>query len=162
MDIKKDYRKGAVGAMMDEYERATADLVLLIEHSSEADYTRVLDSETRDEDCRSMQTIIAHVVRAGYGYANYIRSVFSINSTSPPDGLVPRDEAFARIEKMLVYTTETLSGRWEMSDEEMDEIKIDTKWGMTYNLEQLLEHAIVHILRHRRQIERLKQQNEMS
>ena len=68
----------------------------------------------------------------------------------------------AAFQSMLGYTVETLSGRWEMSDQEMDEIKIDTKWGMTYNLEQLLEHAIVHILRHRRQIERLKQQKEMS
>ena len=147
---------------MDEYERATADLILLVDQSSEADYVRVLDPETRDEDCRSMQTIVTHVVRAGYGYANYIRSVFSISSASPPDALFSRDEAVARIESMLVYTAETLSGRWEMSDQEMDEIKIDTKWGMTYNLEQLLEHAIVHILRHRRQIERLKQQKEMS
>jgi len=30
-----------------------------------------------------------------------------------------------------------------------------TSWGENYDFEQLLEHAIVHILRHRRQIERL-------
>jgi uncharacterized damage-inducible protein DinB len=160
--MKKDYRKGAVGAMMDEYERATADLILLIEQSSEADYVRVLDPETRDEDCRSMQTIVTHVVRAGYGYANYIRPVFSIGSAPPAEELFSRDEASARIQSMLGYTSETLSGKWEMSDQELDDVKIDTRWGMTYNLEQLLEHAIVHILRHRRQIERLKQQNEMS
>ena len=32
--------------------------------------------------------------------------------------------------------------------------KIVVKWGQTYDPEQLFEHAIVHILRHRRQIER--------
>jgi uncharacterized damage-inducible protein DinB len=147
---------------MDEYERATADLVLLVEQSSEADFTRVLDAETKDEDCRSMQTIVTHVVRAGYGYANYIRAVFSVDSTPLPDMPFGRDEAVTRIRSMLGYTAETLSGRWEMSDQEMDDVKIDTRWGMTYNLEQLLEHAIVHILRHRRQIERLKQQSQMS
>jgi len=28
------------------------------------------------------------------------------------------------------------------------------RWGPQYDLEQLLEHAVVHILRHRRQIEK--------
>ena len=32
--------------------------------------------------------------------------------------------------------------------------KILMRWGQLYNVEQLFEHAIVHILRHRRQIER--------
>jgi hypothetical protein len=34
------------------------------------------------------------------------------------------------------------------------ERKILVRWGQTYDVEQLMEHAIVHILRHRRQIER--------
>jgi len=44
-----------------------------------------------------------------------------------------------------------------MSEEEMMGVTIDSRWGQRYDLEQLLEHAIVHVLRHRRQIERLKQ-----
>ena len=32
--------------------------------------------------------------------------------------------------------------------------KILVRWGQLYDVEQLFEHAIVHILRHRRQIER--------
>jgi hypothetical protein len=32
--------------------------------------------------------------------------------------------------------------------------KIHVTWGQSYDVEQLFEHAIVHILRHRRQIER--------
>jgi hypothetical protein len=42
-----------------------------------------------------------------------------------------------------------------MTYEEMASIRIAARWGPTYDLEQLLEHAIVHVLRHRRQIERL-------
>jgi len=33
-------------------------------------------------------------------------------------------------------------------------VQIRSRWGAVYDLEQLLEHAIVHVLRHRRQIER--------
>ena len=39
--------------------------------------------------------------------------------------------------------------------EEYDnEKKILVRWGQRYDVEQLIEHAIVHILRHRRQIEK--------
>jgi uncharacterized damage-inducible protein DinB len=55
---------------------------------------------------------------------------------------------------MLAYTIQTLEGKWEMKDEEIEGMAIKTRWSVTYNLEQLLEHAIVHILRHRRQVER--------
>jgi hypothetical protein len=33
-------------------------------------------------------------------------------------------------------------------------VQIPARWGPVYDLEQLLEHMIVHVLRHRRQIER--------
>jgi chromosomal replication initiation ATPase DnaA len=49
----------------------------------------------------------------------------------------------------------------EMKDGELeqtdDTLKIKTGWGQLYDIEQLAEHAIVHILRHRRQIERIQQ-----
>ncbi|AUP81600.1 hypothetical protein C1H87_11295 [Flavivirga eckloniae] len=41
-------------------------------------------------------------------------------------------------------------------EENDSEKKILVKWGQVYDIEQLFEHAIVHILRHRRQIERFK------
>jgi hypothetical protein len=55
---------------------------------------------------------------------------------------------------MLIYTVETLSDKWELSDDEITKVKIISRYGPTYDIEQLLEHAIVHILRHRRQIEK--------
>jgi len=140
--------------MMDEYERAASELKLLIGQTSDADFTRIVDTETKDEDCRSIQTIITHVVRAGYGYADYIREAFSIASARPENAPVLHKEAVAKIEAMLAYTVQTLEGKWEMKDEEIEGMAIKTRWSVTYNLEQLLEHAIVHILRHRRQVER--------
>jgi uncharacterized damage-inducible protein DinB len=152
--MKKSYRKGGVGAMMDEYERAASELKLLIEETSEDNFTRIVDAETKDEDCRSIQTIITHVVRAGYGYADYIREAFSMASARPENAPVLHREAVAKIEAMLDYTVQTLEGKWEMKDEEIESLAMTVRWGPTYNLEQLLEHAIVHILRHRRQVER--------
>jgi hypothetical protein len=32
--------------------------------------------------------------------------------------------------------------------------KILTHWGQVYDIDQMMEHAIVHVLKHRRQIQR--------
>jgi uncharacterized damage-inducible protein DinB len=139
---------------MDEYERAAAELARLVDQISEDDFVRVVDPETKDEDCRSVQTIMSHVVRAGYGYADYIREQFSIASTRPQPRLLSRQEALEQLGAALEYTVETLEDKWEMSDKEISATVIKSRWGAVYDVEGLLEHAIVHILRHRRQIEK--------
>ena len=53
---------------------------------------------------------------------------------------------------MLDFTEELFSGILDKSNKEIEQWKFETKWGVTYDFEQLMEHAIVHILRHRRQI----------
>jgi len=158
--MKKTYRKGGVGAMMDEYERAAAELKRVLKNVSEENFNRIVDTETKDDDCRSIQTIMTHVERAGYGYADYIRQVFGIPSARPVhtigDTRVPvlHREALEKIDAFLAYTAQTLEGKWEMTDEQIQAVSMKVRWGVTYDLEQLLEHAIVHILRHRRQVER--------
>lgn len=157
----EDYRKGAIGALMDEYERAAHELKSVVENIGEANYEKILDTETTDDDCRSIQTIMNHVIHAGYGYANGMRRKFSI--TFEPTGKerrqIPKSEIGEEIDKVLAYTAETLEGRWEMSYEEMEKVVIMRKENFSENLEQLLEHAIVHILRHRRQIEKFLLKN---
>jgi hypothetical protein len=54
--------------------------------------------------------------------------------------------------------TENILG--EFQDQELEQLdnslKIKTGWGQLYDIEQLMEHAIVHILRHRRQLDKMK------
>jgi uncharacterized damage-inducible protein DinB len=157
-----DYRKGNVGALMDEYERAALELKALIEPISEEDYERIADAETEDADCHSIQTIMNHVIHAGNGYANAIRRETSM----PFEPLgerkqISKEEIGAEIDKVLAYTVETLEGRWEMSFAELEKVIVARKGNFSENLEQSLEHAVLHILRHRRQIEKflLKFQN---
>jgi uncharacterized damage-inducible protein DinB len=152
--MQKTFRKGAVGAMMDEYERAAFELREIVQKVSEEDFTRVADAETEDRDCRSIQTVMSHVIRAGYGYANYIREQFSINVEPFEPKQIAHREVGGEIDKMLDYTVQTLNGKWEISDDDICAVKINSRWGEIYNLEQMLEHAIVHVLRHRRQIEK--------
>jgi uncharacterized damage-inducible protein DinB len=75
-------------------------------------------------------------------------------STRPQSKLLSRRESLEQLDAVLRYTAQTLEGKWEMSDEEISGILIKSRSGVVYNMESLLEHAIVHILRHRRQIEK--------
>src|SRR5829696_6450747 len=110
--MRKSYRRGAIGALMDEYERAAAELERLIKQIPEDDFVRVVDSETNSDDCRSVQTIMSHVVRAGYGYADYIREQFSMASDRPQPKLLSRRESLEQLDAALRYTARTLEGRW--------------------------------------------------
>ncbi|MBA2736648.1 MAG: DinB family protein [Pyrinomonadaceae bacterium] len=147
-----EYRKGATGALMDEYERAAFELKALIENIGEAEYPRIVEGES--EHCCSIRIIMNHVVRAGYGYAKYTRDALSMNALPIEDKQIEQSEIGGEIDKMLAYTAEIFEGKWEMMDEEMESIYFKTRWEVTYNIDQLFEHAIVHILRHRRQIEK--------
>jgi uncharacterized damage-inducible protein DinB len=158
----EDYRKGAVGALMDEYERAALELKSLVENIGEEDYARLADAETKDADCHSIQTVMNHVIHAGYGYANAIRRIISMPFEPLGDERrqISPQEIGDEIDKVIAYTVETLEGRWEMSYAELDKFVIERKSDFSENLEQLLEHAVLHILRHRRQIEKFLLQFE--
>jgi uncharacterized damage-inducible protein DinB len=148
----EDYRKGAVGSLIDEYERAAFELKSIAENVGKEDYVRIVEGES--EHCCSVQIIMNHVVRAGYGYSKYIRDALSINALPVEDKQIPQSEIGGEIDKMLAYTAAIFEGKWTMTDEEMENVRFKTRWEVTYNIDQLLEHAIVHILRHRRQIEK--------
>lgn len=139
---------------MDEYERATAELTKILENISDEDYARVRDTETKDDDCRSIQTIMTHVVGAGYGYAGMMRDAWGVERVPHERVPIARADTPAQLRAMLDYMIATLEGKWELSEAESNAVQMRARWGVVYDFEQLFEHAIVHVLRHRRQIER--------
>lgn len=153
--MAKIYRNGHVGALMDEYERAAGELAGLLDGLSDEEYELVRNPDAADESFRSIQMIMRHVVRAGYGHAGMLRKAWGIERPGPWPESFPRNAARTRIEEVLAYTRETLDGRWDLTEEEGEALQIQSRWGPVFNLEQLLEHMVVHMLRHRRQIERL-------
>ena len=152
--MSRVFRKGAVGALMDEYERAVAELSELVGKVGDDEFEIVRDRQTQDEDCRSIQTVLRHVVRAGYGYASRIREAFGTESQRPEVPLGSGLESRNQLAEMMAFTEATLADKWELPDEQMQAVQIKAPWGPTFDFEQMLEHAIVHVLRHRRQIER--------
>ncbi len=149
------YDKGPLGALMDEHERAAGEFVRLINSVPSAIFDAVLDPTTEDEDCRSIQRICFHVLFAGYNYANSIRRKFAEDVSSPEHFYPEQAEFLDAMNAMLAYTEQTIAGRYSMTEDDLLSTNIPIRWSDHHDMEALLEHAIVHILRHRRQIERL-------
>jgi len=154
--MKKYRDNGAVGAFLDEYEKAVAELSILLETISDTELLTVVDPTTKDPDCKSIQTILTHVVRAGYVYAMYVRKdqgeALDFRERLPLPSIA---EYQKELQLMFQYNEFLFKDYPNLTLETFEEKdKIHTAWGQHYDIEQLFEHAIVHILRHRRQIER--------
>ena len=148
------YRAGALGAMMDEYERAMGDLIQLVAPLRQLVYVQVRDAESPDPDSRTIQTVVNHVVRAGYGYIRYLRAALGVPFEKPDFTVETPLDAVHELETLVQWTAASFEGKWLTPWEELAALKFEVRWGPTYDVEQLFEHAIVHLLRHRRQIER--------
>lgn len=151
--IKKIYRTGAIGALMDEYERAASDLIVLIDNLPQDKFVKIYDPNTMDEDCRSILSIMKHVIASGYSYSNQIRIFLGIVPIIPEYKIETPHDAIRALDKLLTFTANTIEGHWNMTENQIIATRRETKWGF-YDIEMMFEHAIVHILRHRRQIEK--------
>ncbi|MFM2268285.1 MAG: hypothetical protein RL757_1726 [Bacteroidota bacterium] len=161
MNIPIFFREnGAIGALLDEYERALRDLKTIVAHVSDGELTNIVDSATQDPDCHSVQTILSHVVRSGYGYAIYIRNQQGEKMPFHTSKQLKNSAAYiAALDGMFDFNVKVFEDYPNLVLESHHAPqKILVSWGQLYDIEQLLEHAIVHVLRHRRQIERFLQQ----
>ncbi|PKB18782.1 damage-inducible protein DinB [Flavobacterium sp. 5] len=156
--MTKSYRQGAIGALLDEYERAIIDLQETIFDISDNELIAIIDNETTDSNCQSVQTVLAHVVNSVFAYALDIRQFLGEKVDYPDDLLRLTINDFNKdLNNCFTFTIETFKNIQDNQLEEFDNAKkIITPWGQVYDIEQITEHAIVHILRHRRQIEKFK------
>jgi uncharacterized damage-inducible protein DinB len=154
----KAYRQGAKGALLDEYEKAIVELQTVIADISDKGLITIVDTATDDENCRSVQTVLSHVVNSAYSYAIYIMHQYGYQTVRPEKIFHTTVREYIRDLTEAFRFTETVFG--DIKDNELEEFeqakKIAARWGQVYDIEQMMEHAIVHILRHRRQIEKFK------
>lgn len=153
----KTYRtNGALGALLDEYDKAIKELINLVKTLNKDQISTIVDHQTKDEDCRSIHTIISHVVNSGHSYLRYIRNHLGESLIRNDRQIDPNAIAYeSELKKLMEANNQVGLDYPNMPLEQLaPHEKITTSWGQSFDIEQLLEHAIVHILRHRRQIER--------
>ena len=140
-------------ALLQEYKKVAAEYIAILKEVSQVEFEEVVDENTKDIDCKSIKAITSHVVYSGYVYANYLNSVRDVEWYKYNETIDTPNEGVLEFGKMLDFTEEIFNSFSENSNDEIAQWKYEVSWGVNYDFEQLIEHAIVHVLRHRRQVE---------
>jgi len=109
---------------------------------------------TGDSDYASLDSLLHHALRAARGYMTWLCEKLGL----PDPGIEPSPEA-ARVEQEAERYVEHLLARWRTPLAEVEEARFGathkTRWGEDMSCEGMLEHAVMHPVRHRFQLEEL-------
>ena len=139
-------------SLLQEYKKAAEEYIDILKNISQVQFEKVSDKHTKDIDFKSIKTVTFHVVQSGYTYANYVDSVVKKEWYKYDETIDTAENGIIEIRKMLAFTEGVFNEISNKSNNEIEQYKFDARWGVTYDFEQLIEHAIVHFLRHRRQV----------
>lgn len=108
-----------------------------------------------DPDYESAERLVTHVQGAARGYLTWIREVLGDPIT---DLEIVRDPAIV-VPRLDAYMEETLAA-WprhlaRLTDEQLAPDQHKSRWGEMFTVDQMLEHAVIHPMRHRIQLERI-------
>ena len=142
--------------------RATRALVLLHERElrpflpvwHRAAAVRIRLPATDDPDYASLETLLHHVLRASRGYMTWMCERLAL----PDPGIEPAPGPEVVAREADAYL-EHLLERWRTPLQDVEPARLDeehaTRWGATLSIDAMLEHAVLHPVRHRFQLEEL-------
>lgn len=142
----------AFDACLDEYRRAAKEFCAVVERFAPA--TFAAERKSDDPDTVSPLAIGRHVVRGAHGYARYLRKAQALALAPFADRVKAQGDVRPALDAEIRYTEESVAPMRALSGEDVLKVEFKVSWGPVYNPEILLEHAICHLLRHRRQLER--------
>ncbi len=110
---------------------------------------------TEDPSYSSSEHLAGHVLRSARNYLVWIgecvkRPVTDVDLDGDPVSVARKGGAF--MNEVLEAWRRHLAA---LDDAELAPATFKSRWGEDYNIEQMLEHAVVHPMRHRVQLERL-------
>jgi uncharacterized damage-inducible protein DinB len=111
--------------------------------------------KTDDPSYQSADHLGGHVFRAARGYLTWTGECVK----RPVTGLDADKDLVSIAHKGRPFVDAVLEA-WRrelalLEDPELAPATYTSRWGQDYNIEQMLEHAVVHPMRHRIQLERL-------
>jgi SAM-dependent methyltransferase len=143
-------RPGALGALIDELERALGEFTGELRTWGESD----LDQLQTPGELRTVRDVAEHVLYSAHIYHSLLRRAFGVDERAWSPAPTTCAELCQRLGDVPEEGWELLRDKSDWTDEQLEAVRIHAGWGTDYDLEQLLEHALVHVLRHRRQLER--------
>lgn len=111
--------------------------------------------ETDDPSYVSLETLLRHVLGAARSYM-----VWMCNKLALPDPAINPPPPLEVIEDEAAGYLDHLIGRWQLPLAEVEEEQFArpeyiSNWGALYCVEAMLEHAVMHPILHRVQLEEL-------
>ena len=108
-----------------------------------------------DADYESADRLVAHVQGSARSYLLWVWEVLE----RPIEGLPLIRDAGVIVPRLDAFMAETLDG-WRrhlapLEDAQLTPKQYISRWGEPHTIEQMLEHAVVHPMRHRIQLERI-------
>lgn len=111
--------------------------------------------ETQDEDYKSMETLLRHVLNSAGGYMRWICDKLGLQNpgiNQVPSAEIIEEEAENYIDHLLVSWSLPLT---EIEEAEFFDKVYRSNWGTEYCIEAMLEHAVMHPMRHEFQLRNL-------
>lgn len=111
--------------------------------------------KTSDPSYASLETLLLHVLRAARGYMTWICESLGlddpkIDEAPPVERIAEEADAYAR----------NILARWRtplavVAEERFEDTEYRSRWGVMYCIDAMLEHAVMHPIRHAFQLRRL-------
>jgi uncharacterized damage-inducible protein DinB len=148
-----EFRSRAVRSLVELHEREMRSFLEVWDRFVAASLP--LPEAHGDESYQSRERLGAHVLMAARGYLTRIgewveRPVSDVDDSQDPNEIVGRASQFA--DNVLAAYRRHLA---DIITEELEPQSHRTRWGELMSVENLLEHAVVHPMRHRIQLERI-------
>jgi hypothetical protein len=146
---ERSYVYGGARALVQLHERHLRAFVDAWEHAVEAGTTL---PPTQDPTCETLEAMLRHVLGAARRYMLWICA----NLGLPDPGIDPIPEDIERGAR--AYLEHVLAG-WDgplcsLDQRTLDQRTFESSWGVPYCIDAMLEHAVMHPIRHTLQLER--------
>ena len=149
-------RSGPFGALMDEYARAAEDFCRVVDTFDEARF-ELARASNRSGHRISPCGLRAHLWNGAPVCPLHPEGTRRRFHRPVQARFVAPEEALRRtglLAEAVLLMEETVEPLLPLTDEGIQALTFVVRWGPSYDPEMLLEHAVCHVLRHRRQLER--------
>ena len=148
-----EFRSRAVRSLVELHERELPAFVATWRQFARSG--KAMPDAHGDPDYESPERLVAHVQGSARSYLLWVWEVLE----RPIDGLpLIRDHTII-VPRLDAFMAETLDG-WRrhlalLENSQLAPAQYLSRWGEPHTIEQMLEHAVVHPMRHRIQLERI-------
>jgi hypothetical protein len=119
----------------------------------------VILPSTDDPSYLSLDTLMHHVLSASRGYIIWICEMLQLPDPGMrpvPDAVAMSREAEPYMEHVLEYWGAPLQN---VRDEQLEAPEFRSRWNTLYSIDAMLEHAVMHPIRHAFQLEELMREH---